>query len=340
MIKISVIVPVYNVEQYLERCVQSILNQNFRNLELILVDDGSPDQCPALCDTFAKMDNRVRVIHQENTGVAAARNVGLDVARGEYITFVDSDDYIDPEMYEAMIRIAQKYDCDLVMCDCIKAFENHTAIYTHDIRAGYYDRKQLEQEYFSHLLIMPNVEYPPTISNCLCLFKRTLCDEHMLRYEKGIRYSEDLLFGARLLYHAQSFYYMKNQTFYHYNCINNLSATHNPSLDKWKDYVKLYDKIQQYFGNYKEYDFSEQIDKVLLFFVYNAVGDLIRNRAERKKRNLKYIQEILHEPVVIEMFKRLQIQKLSVSTGLKVLTACYKYRIALGLLYDYQGRKK
>ena len=92
---ISVIVPVYKAEQYLDRCVQSIVDQTYKNLEIILVDDGSPDNCPAMCDAWAEKDSRVRVIHKENGGVASARNVGLDNAVGQYISFVDSDDWID-----------------------------------------------------------------------------------------------------------------------------------------------------------------------------------------------------------------------------------------------------
>ena len=90
---ISVIVPVYRVEKYLERCVKSILSQTYKNLEVILVDDGSPDQCPAICDACAEKDARVKVIHQENKGLSGARNAGIDAASGEYLAFVDSDDY-------------------------------------------------------------------------------------------------------------------------------------------------------------------------------------------------------------------------------------------------------
>ncbi|MDR1569370.1 MAG: glycosyltransferase, partial [Oscillospiraceae bacterium] len=101
---ISVIVPIFNVELYLKRCVDSILAQTYKNLEIILVDDESPDACGAICDDYANMDERVRVIHQKNGGLSAARNAGLDIATGAYIGFVDSDDYILPEMYEKLLN--------------------------------------------------------------------------------------------------------------------------------------------------------------------------------------------------------------------------------------------
>ena len=113
---ISVIVPVYNVESYLERCVDSILAQTHKNLEVILIDDGSPDGCPAICDEYAKKDSRVVVIHKENGGQGSARNAGLDVCRGDYIAFVDSDDRIEPDMYRAMLEKMIETDSDMAVC--------------------------------------------------------------------------------------------------------------------------------------------------------------------------------------------------------------------------------
>ena len=113
---LSVIVPVYKVEQYLEKCVDSILGQTFKNIEIILVDDGSPDNSGVICDEYAKKDKRVLVIHQKNGGLSAARNAGLKAASGKYIAFVDSDDWIVPEMYEVLYNYAYKYDLDMVKC--------------------------------------------------------------------------------------------------------------------------------------------------------------------------------------------------------------------------------
>lgn len=114
---ISVIVPIYNVESYLRQCVDSILEQTFCDYELILVDDGSPDGCPAICDEYARRDSRVRVLHKENGGVAAARNAGLDAALGEYIFFLDSDDWLHRATLERMLDICEKTNGDMVICN-------------------------------------------------------------------------------------------------------------------------------------------------------------------------------------------------------------------------------
>lgn len=110
---ISVIVPIYKVERYLKKCIDSIINQTYKNLEIILVDDGSPDSCPKICDEYEKKDSRIKVIHKQNGGLSDARNAGIDVAKGDYIAFVDSDDYIEQDMYEMLYTILKKYNADI-----------------------------------------------------------------------------------------------------------------------------------------------------------------------------------------------------------------------------------
>ena len=113
---ISVIIPVYKVEEYLCRCVDSVLAQTYGNLEIILVDDGSPDGCPAMCDAYAGQDARIRVIHQENAGLSGARNAGIDAARGQWLAFVDSDDYLAPDFLERLLEACERTGSDLSVC--------------------------------------------------------------------------------------------------------------------------------------------------------------------------------------------------------------------------------
>lgn len=335
MLKISVIVPVYNSEKYLARCVDSILNQTYTDIELILVEDGSPDNCPTICDNYAAADNRVRVIHKQNGGVSTARNAGLDVATGDYIAFVDSDDYIEPDMYEKMMNKVKEYNCDIVLCDCLKEYEDYSEIYSHNVRQGYYNNDQLKSEYYPHLLIMENVEYPATISNWLMLWKKKLNTVDM-RYEPGIKYSEDLLFGARLMLKAESFYYMKDEAYYHY-MMNPDSVTHTYAPDKWDNYVRLYHRIKEVFESYSEYDFSHQINLCLLFFIYNSIGEIYSADMSTKEKKLK-IYNILNMSMVREMFKAINFFQLDISFKLKVITLMYKHRFGILLLIKYYGR--
>ena len=121
---ISVIVPVYKVEKYLRKCVDSIIAQTYNNLEIILVDDGSPDNCGKICDEYSEKDTRIKVIHQQNGGLSAARNAGLDIATGDYIGFVDSDDYIAPDMYEKLLNALKENDANLSICNFVYVDSN------------------------------------------------------------------------------------------------------------------------------------------------------------------------------------------------------------------------
>lgn len=129
---ISIIIPIYNVEMYLRRCIDSVLNQTYRNLEVILVDDGSPDKCGEICDEYAEKDKRIRVIHKENGGLSDARNAGLDIATGEYVAFVDSDDYIDKDMYVKLYEAIQEADADMSICNFRYVDENGTCKFSNN----------------------------------------------------------------------------------------------------------------------------------------------------------------------------------------------------------------
>ena len=144
--KISVIVPVYKVEKYLDRCVESIVNQTYKNLEIILVDDGSPDNCPAMCDAWAEKDERIRVIHKENGGLSDARNAGMDIATGDYIGFVDSDDWIEPDMYQFLMNNILENDSDISRCGLFVEYEDE-------------EDKQEQNSEFLSMRICDNTEY-------------------------------------------------------------------------------------------------------------------------------------------------------------------------------------
>lgn len=331
---VSVIVPVYNCEKYFFNCMESILNQTYRNLEIILVDDGSSDQSGELCDQIRERDSRIHVFHQKNQGVSCARNSGLDNSTGDCILFVDSDDWLDQEMIEKMVARFLETDCDLVICDCMKEWGTHSELYTHRIRQGYFSREDMIREYYSELLISSSVEYPLTISNSLILYRST-GKRKQLRYLPGVRYSEDWLFGAQLMLYSDSFYYMKGQALYHYNLQNSGSATHRLALDKWEDYRRLYRAMKMVFGSVQNYDFNQQLDYVLLFLVWNAVGELLSYPEWSVSLRKQRAGAILNDEEVRKSLRRIRVRKLPVSGKLKIQTWMYKRRFAIGLLAGY-----
>ena len=122
--KISIVIPIYNVEKYVKRCIDSVLAQTYKNIEIILVDDGSEDNCGEICDEYAKSNNYIKVLHQENSGLAAARNNGIKITTGDYIAFVDSDDYVLPQMYEILYKNMKNYDADISTCNRYRNINN------------------------------------------------------------------------------------------------------------------------------------------------------------------------------------------------------------------------
>lgn len=136
---ISVIVPIYKVDKYLDRCIESILNQTYSNLEIILVDDGSPDNCPKMCDEYAVKDSRINVLHKKNGGLSDARNAGMAVAKGELISFIDSDDYISTDFFEVLYKAMITEKSDIVECSVVKFYEdNHFDVYSDDNKISSY----------------------------------------------------------------------------------------------------------------------------------------------------------------------------------------------------------
>lgn len=186
--KISVIVPVYNAEKYLHRCVDSILAQTYTDFELLLINDGSPDNCGAICDEYAQKDSRVRVFHKENGGVSSARNMGLDNAKGEWVTFVDADDWITSQCIE---MLTQRLDADMIKCG-IESFDKSSSWTVGD---GLYGVKQFLDNFEKEFIAR---------SSCVTLFKRELIRRHNVSFDKHIRFGEDMIFNLSYLIHCKS----------------------------------------------------------------------------------------------------------------------------------------
>ena len=180
---ISVVVPVYNVEKYLDRCVESIVNQTYKNLEIILVDDGSPDNCPAMCDVWAEKDSRIKVIHKENGGLADARNAGLDVFLGDFVTFIDSDDWVDVDIIEKLKEIVDNSSCDIACVGFSYEYLNGTP--TCNIGSKFiYESEDIVYNYLTDN-VRPEV--------CSKLYCRFVIEN--LRFDTTIGYAEDLDFN-------------------------------------------------------------------------------------------------------------------------------------------------
>lgn len=250
---ISVIIPVYNVEKYLNACVDSVINSDYENLEIILVDDGGTDNCPKMCDDLAKKDKRITVIHKENGGLSSARNAGLDIAKGKYVTFVDSDDIITNNMISTMYSIAEKDNCDIVKTGMVvtgNADVKAVELSTHCV----YDKKEA--------LRMIAEKDPSVITICGKLYLMSLFDD--LRFPVGMLHEDEYL-TPRLFYKCDRIA-ISESTGYIYMQRENSSIMRSAFSKKRLVIMDIYnDRIEMYkswgyddllFGAYQKYVWS------------------------------------------------------------------------------------
>lgn len=206
---VSIIVPVYKVEKYLKRCVDSLTNQTLRDIEIILVDDGSPDNSGKICDSLQEKDCRIKVIHKSNGGLSSARNAGVKIAQGQYIGFVDSDDDVALDMYEKMYSVAKRENVDFVMSDYQRICADGTYyLKTLDIPAGLYEKNQIRRMIFPNLIMGEKIEYGPFLSVWHCLYRTDFLRQNNLYFDEKVRWSEDNIFSAIAGYCCERFYYI------------------------------------------------------------------------------------------------------------------------------------
>lgn len=199
----SVIVPVYNAEKYLHRCVDSILVQSFTDFELLLINDGSKDNSGKICDEYAAKDSRIRVFHKENGGVSSARNLGLDNAKGDYIMFVDSDDYMFPQMCEHMVTTIESKNADLVVCGTTESGGG----YWRPVADKDYTLIQLKDNFVE--LLHSELLSPPWNK----IFKRAIIGEE--RFLEGVSFGEDLIFNLRYIEKCDKISFIRESPFFH-----------------------------------------------------------------------------------------------------------------------------
>lgn len=224
---ISVIVPVYNVEAYLEKCVTSIINQTYREIEIILIDDGSTDSSGILCDKLARQDTRIRVNHKKNGGLSEARNYGIDMARGEYLSFIDSDDYIESSMLQMLIYNLHKYNADISVCAYKMEYPNKSV----DIKEGHVVRIYSKDQAFQVLLHKNNIG----VISWNKLYKSNLFQD--IRYPVG-QHFEDINTTYKLIAKTNKVVYMP-KVFYHY--VQRVNSINGVNFKKINFNKKLYD---------------------------------------------------------------------------------------------------
>lgn len=267
---ISIIVPVYNVEKYLEECIDSILNQTYKNLEIILVDDGSTDKSGIICEDYAKIDSRIKVIHKKNGGLSDARNVGIDKALGEFIIFVDSDDYIDKDMCQILINYVCEYNVDIVSCNFKKVFDNNIEednITYFKEKIKILTKEEVLKEYFLTLA-------PEIFATWNKLYKKSLFfTDEKIRFPVN-RLHEDIATTYRL-YAESKKVILLNELLYNYRQRNN-SIMKKISHKNIEDLIK---NMKEYiaFANLKDFKYPVQIGLIKSYLIYSLWSKNIKD---------------------------------------------------------------
>ena len=264
---VSIIVPVYNAEQYLRRCVDSILNQEYTDFELFLVNDGSTDSSGDICEEYGDKDHRVIVIQKENTGVSDSRNLALDRARGKYLQFLDSDDWITPDATRLFVRAAEEYGCDMVISDFYRVVGERLSP-----KGDIEEEGVLTQEEFAaHMMENPADFYYGVLWNKL--YRRDLVEEHSLRMDTNINWCEDFLFNLEYIRYAKVFYALHAPIYYYVKRKGSL-ASQGINISKT---VKMKLNVFEYYNNFykhvlEEEDYEKNRLQVYRFFI-DAAGD-------------------------------------------------------------------
>ncbi|NLL79467.1 MAG: glycosyltransferase family 2 protein [Clostridiales bacterium] len=317
---VSVIIPVYNAEQYIEQAVESVRCQTYPKLEILLVDDGSTDKSGSLCDAFADRDERIRVIHQPNNGLTATWKRGVREAKGEYVGFVDSDDWIDPDMYEKLLFEAQKQEADIVCCGIHHIFEGNTHKPWDDemkLSKNVYTQEELAKEVYPVLLndgsFMGRSLQPNRVSK---LVKRKLILDNMDLCDNCVSVGEDFQFSLSIITEAKKIAVLPGFLPYYYR-VNEKSMTggyDKAYLDKIIYMKKQMERISEKKG---VYDFSQQItNDFLCLVVLHMKGEIVRNKAAGYFENRRNMKRICNDTQVLRALALYRMPKLTAAEKL------------------------
>lgn len=271
---ISLVIPVYKVEEYLERCINSVIAQTYQNLEIILVDDGSPDKCPRICDEYAKKDNRIRVIHKNNGGLSDARNAGIDAANGMYIGFVDSDDYIHPEMYERLWKQLNEENADIVICGIERVY--HAGYEVQEVAENAikkYDGLQAIRNILDkNLHVVSVVAWGK-------LYKKSLFEG--IRFPKG-KIHEDEFTTYQLFYKSNKIVELSGRYYYYFQREDSIMGVRKKKFVY--DGIEAYEQMGKFFLGHQEEEILYLVKYQYLYMLKDSCRKLKKSGREEDKK--------------------------------------------------------
>ena len=311
--KVSVVVPVYNVEKFLDRTMTSLLAQTLEDIEIVLVDDGSPDNCPAICDHYAQGHTNVKVVHKNNAGLGMACNSGLNVATGEYVAFCDSDDYVDYDMYEVMYQSAKDNDADAVYTGIktvnqhgdVKPMNEYAAFQVlgkaHDIQAFAMDMIASE--------VNDSVERHVPMSAKVALYRRKLVNKHQLRFvSERVIISEDLVWNMDVLCHSSRVVILPKTFYYYYN--NTSSLSKKVRTDRFPYFKVMRQALIDRSIRYKlPTEAFKRIDKMFIGYSRFFIGGILKsNIVSAEKKSI--VRTVCKDKIWKDVYEKYPVAKM------------------------------
>lgn len=326
---ISVIVPIYNVEKQLKRCINSIINQTYKNIQILLIDDGSKDSSGKICDDFSKYDTRIVVLHQDNAGVSATRNKGIELAEGKYICFIDSDDYIEENYIEELYHLMRDEKIDLGICDLNYKYTNKEDCQS-TVGKKTINLKNVSEEIFLELN-EKYLLYGPYNK----IFKSSIIKKQKIRFIKEMSYGEDLIFNLRYLQYVKIIK-TTNQTRYNYIADTDNSLANKYRADRFKTGKIIFEELYKFFEingmlseKSKKYLYGRVFDDA-----YNNICESVKNQS--CKESLKEIKKILFDQKIKESYTYIDSGKYSVN----LIKLMYYKKIVIIYIYIKLALKK
>lgn len=314
MPELSIIVPIYNGEEYLEKCIDSILTQSYKDFELILVDDGSTDSSLSVCNQYAEADSRVVVYHKENGGLVAARKSGLSLAKGEYIGFVDCDDYIDDDMYENLMFVAEKDGADIVTGNIIIDHITHSKFEKSNIPSGFYDSEKLKNEVIPKMLISSGfVKYGIIPGVVVKVIRRSVLEKALPNVDNDITIGEDVAITAYSIMNCNSLSVIDSASYHYIQYENSMVRVFNP---------KRIEKIEKLYECISKIDceaYQKQVTLYMCYLIFNAVAACIKKSNYSKKEAKAAVKSILERDLSKKVFSQADFSSLSFKNKIKII---------------------
>lgn len=317
---VSIIIPVFNSEQYIERAMKSVLNQTYKNIELIVVNDGSTDHTKDTILKVKREDSRIKYFENTNSGVSVARNIGLNNATGKYVGFVDADDYIDKNMIDLLVNTAEKYTCDIVSCIFERVYSDRVVPEKTKIRQGHYNKKDFANIIYPQLFGSKHIKTQLPLNIVTKLFKREIIEENSIRFETDLKFGEDLLFTQEFLLYSNTFYFFTKEKLYKYT-YNEYSATNKYYENKWNNRKLGLYKRKQIINSFPQYKLSKQFPYAILRDSIDAIVNAGRNTNANKKEKLNELAYIVNDESVQKALASIDTSEFN-----------YKYRIITELM--------